>query len=106
MAQKGRALIDLGRHNEAVEVLTAAAALDPDYDLVHYRLGNAYFLLEDHEKALVAYERAVALEPDDGPYLLPRGRVIGAMARYEAAPADLLGRSGARRNGEGCVRSG
>src|SRR3546814_11821007 len=89
MAQKGRALIDLGRHNEAVEVLTAAAALDPDYDLVHYCLGNAYFLLEDHEKALVAYERAVALEPDDGLYLRSEERRVG---KAVSVRVDLGGR--------------
>src|SRR3546814_1018870 len=80
-----RALIDLDRHHEAIAVLNAAAALAPDYDIVHYRLGNAYFELDDHEKAVAAYERAVALDPKDSLFLLQRGRALSALARYDAA---------------------
>src|SRR5271170_3890601 len=64
LEQLSQLLIDQGRSQEAIELLTGAAADtgSPDlYDL----LGDAYSEAKDYPKAEAAYRQAVAGDPDD-----------------------------------------
>jgi tetratricopeptide (TPR) repeat protein len=64
LEQLSQLLIDEGRSQEAVDLLTRAASdtASPDiFDL----LGDAYSQAKDYPKAQAAYEQAVAGDPDD-----------------------------------------
>jgi len=64
LEQLSQLLIDQGRSQEAIELLTHAAGdtASPDvYDL----LGDAYSQAKDYPKAEQAYRQAVAADPDD-----------------------------------------
>ncbi len=64
LEQLSQLLIDQGRSQEAIELLTHAAGdtASPDvYDL----LGDAYSQAKDYPKAEEAYRQAVAADPDD-----------------------------------------
>jgi len=49
-----------------------ALALNPDFPLAHYELGNLLFSKQDYDEALEEYTKAYQLEPD---FLLPLMRV-------------------------------
>lgn len=55
-----------GRYRAAADLYEAARAWLPDSPRLHYNLGNAYFKLQEFEKAHAAYMRA--LETDDAPF--------------------------------------
>eukprot|EP01035_Chromulina_nebulosa_P019748 gene19748-25680_t len=55
----------LNEHAEAVADSEAAVSLDPTYVKVYSRLGLSSFYLNDFEKSVKAYEKAVELEPDN-----------------------------------------
>ena len=63
LALKGAALIDLERYREAIATLEQAVESDPDLALVWHELGYAAFRLGDKNRALLALDRAFALEP-------------------------------------------
>lgn len=61
----GRALNNLERYEEAVEQFLTVAEEGTGDPLWHYRIGLAYYYLEQYAHALQAFERADELEPDD-----------------------------------------
>ncbi|CAH0311376.1 Beta-barrel assembly-enhancing protease [Massilia sp. Bi118] len=79
----------LGRWNEAVADLSAAASASPDYADVWEALGNTYRWSEQPAKALEAYEHLVALRPKDPAALVARARAQRALGHAFEARADL-----------------
>ena len=63
IAVRAAMLLNLGRPEEAVEVLTRAVLIDPTDGNAHYNLGLAYAQQERWPEAEAAYRRAVALGP-------------------------------------------
>lgn len=61
----GRALNNLERYEEAVEQFLTVAQEGADDPLWHYRIGLAYYYLEQYDKAEQAFERSDELEPGD-----------------------------------------
>ena len=61
---RGLALCDLDRHNEALVSFERAIALKPDFAEAYYNRGNTLRELRRHTDALVSYQRAIALRPD------------------------------------------
>lgn len=61
----GRALNNLERYEEAVEQFLTVAEEGADDPLWQYRIGLAYYYLEQYEKAEQAFERSDELEPGD-----------------------------------------
>ncbi|NMI06805.1 SMI1/KNR4 family protein [Paenibacillus sp. SZ31] len=61
----GRALNNLERYEEAVEQFLTVAKEGTGDPLWHYRIGLAYYYLEQYAHALQAFERADELEPED-----------------------------------------
>src|SRR3989454_675613 len=84
LALKGAALIELERYREAIATLEQAVESDPDLALVWHELGYAAFRLGDKNRALLALDRAFALEPHTETLRL-RGRILRDAGRYQAA---------------------
>ncbi|MFJ2046720.1 SMI1/KNR4 family protein [Paenibacillus taichungensis] len=61
----GRALNNLERYQEAVEQFLSVEAEGQNDPLWHYRIGLAYYYLEQYENAREAFEAADRLEPGD-----------------------------------------
>ncbi|MCS6867456.1 hypothetical protein [Thermus sp.] len=80
-----------GQGQEAREALLKALALRPDYWLYWTNLGWAYYLTGDLPRALLASERAVALNPNAtayynlGLFRAIYGDYLGAKAAYDRA---------------------
>ncbi|MFN8654350.1 MAG: tetratricopeptide repeat protein [Gemmatimonadales bacterium] len=89
-ALKGAALVELGRYRDGLESLDHAARLDPDLGLVWHEAGYAAFRIGELSRALMALDRAFALEPHGGTLHL-RGRVLRQAGRYLAAEVAFEG---------------
>jgi tetratricopeptide (TPR) repeat protein len=86
----GSALVEHGRHREGLAELERALATDPDFAPVWHELGRAAFRLGENARALLALDRAFALEPRPETLYL-RGRVLRAAGRYAAAEVAFEG---------------
>ena len=86
---RGIVFARLGRWNEAVADLSAAAGASPDYADVWEALGNTYRWSEQPAKALDAYERLVTLRPQDPAALVARARAQRALGHVPEARTDL-----------------
>src|SRR5258706_10541844 len=60
---RGNALKDLGRQNEAIASYDKAIALKPDYTSAISNRGNALMDLKRIEEAIASYEQALAFDP-------------------------------------------
>ena len=87
---KGAALVDLERYREALTALETAIEHDPDLALAWHELGLAAYRLGDRTRALLALDRAFALEPHSETLKL-RGRVLREAGRYQAAEVAFEG---------------
>ncbi len=90
LALTGAALIELDRYPEAIAVLERAVDCDPDLGLVWHELGLAAYRIGDKNRALLALDRAFALEPHTETLKL-RGRVLRDAGRYAAAEVAFEG---------------
>src|SRR5256885_1399303 len=96
---KGAALIELERYREALGALEQAIESDPDLALVWHELGYAAFRLGDRNRALLALDRAFALEPHTETLRL-RGRILRDAGRYQAAEVAYEGAAQAAEHAE------
>lgn len=87
---KGAALVDLARYPEALGSLEQAIEHDPDLALAWHELGLAAYRLGDGNRALLALDRAFALEPHSETLKL-RGRILREAGRYAAAEVAFEG---------------
>jgi len=90
LALTGAALIDLNRYPDAISVLERAVDSDPNLGLVWHELGLAAYRLGDGNRALLALDRAFALEPHTETLKL-RGRVLRDAGRFAAAEVAFEG---------------
>ncbi|MFH2055998.1 MAG: tetratricopeptide repeat protein, partial [bacterium] len=83
---EGRALLDEGRYEEAVELLRLAMADDPEKVEVWRELGMAYFHLGEYEQASQAFKQVALLDPTDERTVLYRGMIheeLGELAQAQ-----------------------
>src|SRR5215831_8499263 len=99
LAITGAALIDLNRYPEAISVLERAVDSDPNLGLVWHELGLAAYRLGDGNRALLALDRAFALEPHTETLRL-RGRILRDAGRYAAAEVAYEGAAQAAEHRE------
>ena len=99
LALRGAALIELTRYREALATLEQAVESDPDLALVWHELGYAAFRLGDRNRALLALDRAFALEPHTETLKL-RGRILRDAGRYQAAEVAYEGAAQAAEHRE------
>jgi Flp pilus assembly protein TadD len=86
-----------GRFDGAILQARKAIELDPLNSISYHTLGEAYFLARDLERALRAYERAVALGPNDPSLIFSVSMVEGERGNMERALA--LGRKAIELSG-------
>lgn len=77
-----RALNNQDNYKEAIEYFLSVQKQGEHDPLWHYRLGYAYYYLEQYKEAIVAFEQAVALDPEDA-----HGRRFLEMSRNAAGRA-------------------
>ena len=87
---KGAALVDLERYREALTSLEQALEHDPDLAIAWHELGLAAYRLGDRNRALLALDRAFALEPHSETLKL-RGRILREAGRFQAAEVAFEG---------------
>jgi len=85
--QRGLALFQLGRLEEAAASFARAATLRPDLAEAHFLHGAAQHARGRPDLALPCYERALALRPDLAEAQLNRGVALRALGQAEAALA-------------------
>ena len=95
---RGAALAELGRYQDALAELERAVEVDPDLALVWHELGYVAYKLGDKNRALLALDRAFALEPHTDTLKL-RGQVLRDAGRYQAAEVAFEGAAQAQRYG-------
>lgn len=81
---RGAALSELGRTREALQALEAALERDGNLALAWHELAYAAFRVGEFSRALLALDRAFALEPHVDTLLL-RGRILREAGQYDAA---------------------
>ncbi|HEY2806301.1 MAG TPA: tetratricopeptide repeat protein [Gemmatimonadales bacterium] len=84
LALKGAALSELGRTRESVAALEAALERDGNMALAWHELAYAAYRVGEYPRALLALDRAFALEPHTDTLML-RGRILREAGQYEAA---------------------
>ena len=82
---RGNALLDLGRHQEALASYAQAIALRPDYAEAFSNRGNALLDLERYQEALASYDQAIALRRDYADAVANRGAALGVLGQHLAA---------------------
>ncbi|MHC4946642.1 MAG: tetratricopeptide repeat protein [Planctomycetota bacterium] len=78
-----------GRTGEAIDVLEASLAADPDQHVTHQNLSVAYERTGEPTRALRHAEQAAALHPAFGPAHVQRGRMLIRLDRVPEAAAPL-----------------
>jgi len=86
----GRALLALGRSDEALGYLTAAVAAEPDFAEALSDLASAQAATGDLGAAEDSMRRAIALRPSDIDYRLDLIRMLEAAKKANDAVAELL----------------
>jgi Flp pilus assembly protein TadD len=89
-ALKGAALVEMGRLRPALKYLQASAELDPDFGMVWHEMGYAAYRLGEFTHALLALDRAFALDPRSGTLHL-RGKILRTSGQYMAAEVAFAG---------------
>lgn len=89
-ALRGAALIEMGRLPEALGNLEESARRDPNFGMVWHEMGYAAYRLGQSAPALLALDRAFALDPRSGTLHL-RGKILRTAGRYLAAEVAFSG---------------
>jgi len=63
MNRLSAALIDLGRDEEALDMMKRTLDLAPDHPTPYTQLGQFYLKLKDFKKAKAAFEEAIQINP-------------------------------------------
>lgn len=86
----GAALVEMGRLRDALQYLQASAEKDPDFGMVWHEMGYAAYRLGEHTHALLALDRAFALDPRSGTLHL-RGKILRNAGHYLASEVAFTG---------------
>lgn len=60
----GRVYIATGKISDAISALTSAIKQYPQYARAYFYLGQAYTVIKDYKRALLAYQKAFEIEPN------------------------------------------
>jgi tetratricopeptide (TPR) repeat protein len=90
--KKAEALWDRKKHTDpkkAIEYLSNAIKLKPDYTDAYNNRGNAYANLGQHQRAIEDYNKAISLEPDDATAYYNRGLAYANLGQQQRAIEDF-----------------
>jgi predicted O-linked N-acetylglucosamine transferase (SPINDLY family) len=82
---RGTALLNLNRVEEALKSYDCAIKINPDYVAALSNRGYALYKLKRHEEALEFYDRAIKINPDYVDALNNRGTTMRGLNRYGEA---------------------
>jgi len=82
---KGMALFNLSRYDEALQYFDKAIDLEPDNAEYWNNMGVTLYKLSRYEDVLKCFDKAIDLEPDIAEYLEKKGDVLYELSRYEEA---------------------
>lgn len=85
LRQLGIVHLQQGRHAIGVQRLTESLHHDDSQAETHAHLGDALLVLQQHEAALLHYERALACRSDFAHVHLKRGHALSELGRHEEA---------------------
>ena len=83
--ERGRALLEEGRLNDAIDQLSRATSLDPKLSQAHSLLAVAYDRKGLHDRAEDSYKRAINVNDDDPQALYNLGYSLYVGGNYRAA---------------------
>jgi Flp pilus assembly protein TadD len=86
----GLTLQDAGDHRDAVQTLLRASAIDTRQALIHFHLGISYSRLEDSERAISSYKKALELNPGYVEALCNLGNVLSRSGSVSDAISNYL----------------
>jgi tetratricopeptide (TPR) repeat protein len=78
-----------GKNEIAVELITKAIAVKPDYTAAHNNLGNALLALRQIDEAVASYDKALATKPGYAEAHSNRGVALMALSRIDDAVASF-----------------
>ena len=81
------AYLSLDRGHDAIDTLTAGVARHPNDPVLLNNLGMAHFLKDDFESALVYFDRATQVRPEDAIYRSNKASALGMLGRNAEAAA-------------------
>lgn len=84
LAMRGAALAEMGQTRDAIRALEGALERDGNLALAWHELAYAAFRTGEYSRALLALDRAFALEPHTDTLML-RGRILREAGQYDAA---------------------
>jgi protein O-mannosyl-transferase len=82
---RGMALSNLKRHEEAITMYDMAIALNPGNANYYANKGNTLRDLQRYEEAFTMYDMAIALNPENADYYSNMGTALFYLQRYEEA---------------------
>jgi tetratricopeptide (TPR) repeat protein len=85
VAQEGAELVSEGEYERAVVVLSELVGAQPDNEYGYYYLGCAHYELEQFDKALKCYVRALELVPTYLGAMVHAGHTLRMLGRYNEA---------------------
>jgi tetratricopeptide (TPR) repeat protein len=89
LLDSGQAAYEQGQYNEALQafnkVISLAANQPKTAATANLRIGNVYMSQRQYDRALAAYERAVALNPDYAEAFNHLGEALGQVRQYNRA---------------------
>jgi tetratricopeptide (TPR) repeat protein len=89
LCNRGLALYELTRFEEALTSFDRALNVKPDYAEAHHNRGLTLHQLKRCEEALACYDRALKVRPDYAETLSNRGATLQELKRFQEALADF-----------------
>jgi len=84
-AQEGAELLREGEREQALALLTDLIVREPDNEYAYFFLGSAYYELEQYDRALKCYVKALELVPTYVGAMVHAGHSLRMMGRYQEA---------------------
>ncbi|KAF9930037.1 hypothetical protein FBU30_000950 [Linnemannia zychae] len=94
-ANRAAAYSQMGDHQNAIADSLKAAEVDPAYSKAYSRLGHAYFSVGKYKEAVSAYEKGLALEPNNATMKSSLATARTKARDNEVTPAPRSGGAGA-----------
>jgi tetratricopeptide (TPR) repeat protein len=83
---KGKALDDQGKHDEAIKAYDEAIRLDPQYADAWYNKGNILYVLHNkYDEAIQAYDEVIKIDPQNDSVWNYKGNALTYQGKYDEA---------------------